>query len=429
MSLHFKHLVLLMGTNPLPNYVVAKYFIDRTPELEKIWLVCSRENQAVKQTGTMEYAKNLEKILEKVAPEHVRKNDSLFPCQKLEVGDASNADSIERKMREQLLNQIRDSGSFHLNYTGGTKSMSAHAYRILTDAMNKYGLDGSVSYLDARNFRLVSDCPKYEEVEKDMRTKVGIAFADLVDLHGFERANKDDDIDFSGAVEAFSRLIENDGLDLFYDADGCWNRELFLDGKGNLAEKTDKLKEENKKYLEEQFVPNDALFSVASALPAEYRLFGADRKFNRDIGKKFKKAVKFLDGMWLEDYAAGIFDKEFGGQGVEILQNWEIRKKGWKTKFELDILLVNGYELTGVSCTTASIKHICKGKGFEILHRTRQIGGGEAKSILVSCLSKGLKATQQELEQDTGGKENILLIGRNGLKKDKLIKTVNDFLQ
>jgi len=39
------HLVLLMGTNPLPNYVVAKYFLSNYANLPNIWVLCSKETR------------------------------------------------------------------------------------------------------------------------------------------------------------------------------------------------------------------------------------------------------------------------------------------------------------------------------------------------------------------------------------------------
>ena len=41
----FKDLVLLIGTNPLPNFVVAEYFLGKNKNIKKIWLVHSEENK------------------------------------------------------------------------------------------------------------------------------------------------------------------------------------------------------------------------------------------------------------------------------------------------------------------------------------------------------------------------------------------------
>ena len=49
---NFEDLILLVGTNPLPNYVVAKYFLLNNPNLKTIWLVHSEkqnDNAGTKQ--------------------------------------------------------------------------------------------------------------------------------------------------------------------------------------------------------------------------------------------------------------------------------------------------------------------------------------------------------------------------------------------
>lgn len=49
MGKHFSDLVLLVRTNPLPNYVVAKYFIKSNPHLRNIWLVYSERPKAFRE--------------------------------------------------------------------------------------------------------------------------------------------------------------------------------------------------------------------------------------------------------------------------------------------------------------------------------------------------------------------------------------------
>ena len=57
----FKHLILLIGINPLPNFVVAEYFLKQNPKIQKIWLVHSEQNKL--QAGTDTQAKYLEDVL------------------------------------------------------------------------------------------------------------------------------------------------------------------------------------------------------------------------------------------------------------------------------------------------------------------------------------------------------------------------------
>jgi hypothetical protein len=57
----FNKLILLVGTNPLPNFVVAEYFLKNNHSLNEIIFLYSEENQ--NQRGTREYAENLQKLL------------------------------------------------------------------------------------------------------------------------------------------------------------------------------------------------------------------------------------------------------------------------------------------------------------------------------------------------------------------------------
>ena len=54
------NLVLLVGTNPLPNYVVSKYLIPKK-NIKKVFLVYSEETED--QKGTKEYADKIRELL------------------------------------------------------------------------------------------------------------------------------------------------------------------------------------------------------------------------------------------------------------------------------------------------------------------------------------------------------------------------------
>jgi hypothetical protein len=92
---------------------------------------------------------------------------------------------------------------------------------------------------------------------------------------------------------------------------------------------------------------------------------------------------------------------------------------------------MKGYQLTGISCTTADEKHICKSKGFEIIHRTRQIGGEEAKAILFTFLDDTRKRDlQDELLLDTGStRVNILVFGIEDVKEDYIVRKIKEFIE
>jgi hypothetical protein len=116
---------------------------------------------------------------------------------------------------------------------------------------------------------------------------------------------------------------------------------------------------------------------------------------------------------------------------ITIDINWVIKKSEWQSpnqNFELDVILLKGYQLIGISCTTSEKKGECKNKGFEIFMRTRQIGGEEARAVLVTRLSEPGEL-QGELEVDTGGGGNILVLGADDLKENILVRKICEFIE
>lgn len=82
-----------------------------------------------------------------------------------------------------------------------------------------------------------------------------------------------------------------------------------------------------------------------------------------------------------------------------------------KDDFELDVAVVLGYQLLVVSCTTSVEPKLLKGKGFEVIHRARQIGGDGARAIVLSLApANTAKLVQNQLHDDIGTREPPLTI-------------------
>ncbi|GAK59329.1 hypothetical protein U27_06313 [Candidatus Vecturithrix granuli] len=422
----FEHLILLIGTNPLPNFVVAEYFLKQDVPVKKIWLIHSEENAL--QAGTDAQALNLEKLMRNRWEREKQHATLQFPLKKIPLSDVSNARRIRSDL-EKMWDKLGDASSIHLNYTGGTKSMSTHVYAALKE-VDAYKQRTSFSYLDARNFRLVDD--DHGVLEHDLRNNVQLSFEELIGLHGFERKNEKSSSEFHEALAVFQALIENNQLEQFFQNNG-YDRKLLTNQKGELADKIEQL---NKKKFE-QYTPNDTFMSVIAQMPEEMRLFTTERVLNETLSKKkFQKALKFFDGEWLEELVMKALMPFGDDKRITIQHNWEIQKPEWKNLakegfFELDVVMICGYQLIGISCTTDNTKPICKSKGFEIIHRTKQIGGEEAKSILITRLENNVRETlQQELIRDTGGsKANILVLGASDLRQEKLFTNIQRFME
>lgn len=344
----FSHLILLIGTNPLPNFVVADYFLQTNPNIRTIWLLHSEENKF--QAGTCKQAENLETLLRN-RWDGKHKNIH-FPLEKISLSDVSDAATINRELQKKIFNRYKNSGSFHLNYTGGTKAMATHTYMLLKH-FQKSG-QSTFSYLDANNFRLVVDGKGI--VVYDLRKEVHVAFNDLISLNGFNVKNKKSIIDEKEAIVAHNKFMD------------LQNDERMNGSDGNNFEKYVFLKLETLKYF----------------------------KLNNS----------------------------------DMQHNLHIKIPDWSTYFELDLIMINGYHLTGISCTVSSDKKQCKLKGFEIILRVKQIGGDEARAILITRLDKDQTRTiQEELAYETGNKDNILVLGVKDLcKEDIYLNKIEEFV-
>ena len=84
---------------------------------------------------------------------------------------------------------------------------------------------------------------------------------------------------------------------------------------------------------------------------------------NNEYKERLKSTVTgFLDGKWLEVYVYNVITQGIRNDNklkalyekgeIEVADNWKIRKKGSGKDFELDVILLNGYQVCGISCTT-----------------------------------------------------------------------------
>lgn len=410
----FDSLILLIGTNPLPNYVVTQYFLQKVPNLKKIFLIHSETTKF--QKGTETYAKRISELLKS------KNQNSNLNFHYIALSDVSNASIIISDLQKQLYENLKNSHKIHLNYTGGTKSMGINVYKFL---LKNFPDKTTFSYLDARTFQIVFD--DEGRLSDDLRKDISVSLEEILFLHDYERTNQPDknfEI-FQGAIRKFHEIIEAGKIRDYFDS---YNRDKFT--KNNkLIESVRDLTNNLKDYKAEE-----PLLSIIQLLPEEYRIFNSDGSYREPNSKRIAKSiVRFLDGEWLEYYVYSLLKEHFADKKIEIEIDIEIKRRDWpigNLNFQIDLLLINGYQLVGISCTTSNRKDVCKGKGFEIFLRTRQIGGEEAKAILITRVpEESREKLEAELRIDTGGSDNIIVIGEEGLKSDELINRINDFIK
>ncbi len=414
MEYNFTDLVLLMGTNPLPNYVVGKYFISTNKKLKRIWVVHTSQ--------TRDFALNLKKQFGDKCKNNL-----------IQLNEESDPKQIATDLEDKLFPELKDK-DVHLNYTGGTKVMSVHAYKTMFSELKG---KVSFSYLDARHFKLLDD--ENGVVQADLRNlkEVSPSSEVILELHGYEKL-RDKKIYYQRAIQNLQTIIQDGELDMIVKSfeinpNGGIPLDYLYKGNDLIYDKKQLIQKVGNNIVSvnnivTKFVQGnpilESIFKNQAYIPANFP--------EGEDSWKVKLIVEFLAFAWLEQYVEFCLknDQDIKNKCKTEL-NWDIINSKWKNKmkFEIDVLLLYGYQLTGISCTTSWNREKCKLKCFEILHRIRQIGGDEAKAVLI-CMMEGnyLTDLNKEMEINTGGSKNILVLGKEHLKKETLVKEIKDFI-
>jgi hypothetical protein len=418
----FENLVLLMGTNPLPNLVVAEYFIKNNKNLKNIFLIHSIERKFQEPTETQ--AKNLGEVLRK----RYGKDGKLeFSLTFVELTNVSDAIQICRELQEQSVPELKGTYSVHLNYTGGTKVMGVHVYRFIEKEIK--GIKKSFSYFDGRTFKIVDD-DDGKFTSDDLREESKITFAEIINLHGFIPPKKKDTEWFSASLEQIEKLFSEGKLDEFKDSIADFYDDYLLLRKAR--KKSPELTEITGEKLKLNKYGEGPLFPVIRAMPEKYKFFDENRCFDYSkLRKKDGEFVNFLNRIWLEHYVYHLLKSDLNESNTSVDWDWKIKKDGWDYDFQIDVILKKGFQLVGISCTASLDKDICKQKGFEAIHRTRQIGGDESKAVLVTLLVEDIvKDLEKQLKKDSGCPEGFFkVIGKDQLEKNEFLEEFKKFLQ
>lgn len=370
-------LFLLIGSNPLPNYVVARLLLKPGGLL---YLVHStkKDESAIGATSTAQVAGSLQSVL---CQTHKIARITPVPV------DESNSFDIYSGIT-RILERIPVNESIGLHYTGGTKAMAIHAYQaVLENHRVQAGRAKPIfSYLDARTMSLRIDNLQ-QPIPPLLLNPWPIAplptFDELFGLHG-ERAQPPSDKKTDHLSPFASKL-----------ANACRDQQVM-----------DALRDWCNKCLRRQDTYNRArgewhnenqLRSVSLPLPSDVTLKQLFQRELDNLGPLENARIKagfltcqalcrWLDGGWLEQYVADCVEQcktSLGTSSVVHASACNIRIKDGKAghDFELDVAALSSYRLFGISCTTGSDK--IKLKLFEAMIRAQQLGGDEARVALI----------------------------------------------
>lgn len=371
------HLFLLIGENPLPNYVAARLLLNQGGTL-----------YLVHTTHTAESATRLKTILEK---ELIGlKNAELVSLNKYESDACKIKEAIKSalKIDPELDNgKIGLNGTIGLNYTGGTKAMAVHTYRTVFSPDRP---DTVFSYLDPRKLEMCIDREDRERIRLKVKPELlELKLDNLFKIHNLKLDNKPiKEAQLPKLAEALAQVFKdtktsNHWFD-WYCGVFCKEARKKRNGKwGDWKSKSDL--EQLSISLEKApleiitYLKQENLVTVGNELSLQ-----AVQK--QGVFPEIKHFCQYIDGVWLEHYvlqkvsdiANSNFIKDYG-------TDFKIPLPGTENGFQFDVAFTRGYQLFAISISTTSDRKLCKGKLFEAYLRARQMGGDEARVALICC--------------------------------------------
>lgn len=380
------NLFVLIGGNPMPNYVAAQLLLAPEGHLHLI------------------YSKDVKEVANKLT--------GYFPDRHVlhELQDPTDSAEILKVVTEALQKHCKP-GTVGLHYTGGTKAMSVHAHRAISKQRN----NAILTYLDARTLSLRRD---------DQSQKIGIQYgtkptvADLFNLHdiALQKALPQEAPQplFPELEKALAIVHSKTEGRLAYEQ---WC-DHYLRSNGRLIETS--------KELAEGLIPypvEPVLAKVANAMRVAFATDGEAFQPDEVVSKLKKKElartkhlIKYLDGTWLEQWVLAAF---LANQQTHRLHSFavgiETHQQEARLRFEFDVAAMQGYQLYAVSCTRSGEKSLCKSKLFEAFTRATQMGGDEARVALVCAVSAPAVLQEQVAEVWRTNRNRMRVFGADDL--------------
>lgn len=395
------HLFLLVGTNPLPNFVAAKLLLKPGG---KLYLVhsCGTEQVAARLSRYWIEAES------GVQPQ--------FVC----VAEADGAD-IRRKLNSEL--QQISSGVVGLNYTGGTKIMSVHACRTMLDYQERQQRGVVLSYLDARTNKVhieYGNNPPFESAS--VIFEVSPTLEQIIKLHVVELSSAiERNVMLPDLAAQFAEAHEAPETAKAWRA---WCENVLRSEKTRTN--SGKWKEDNQLRSVELALPVDpslqdltiAMHEVFQISHEPCSLFAASQAAGF---KKAKHLCEWLDGKWFEYRVLSILkmiqdDGEFKDRCRlgDIGMGLKPRNESGRSEYETDIVVMQGYRLYLISVTTDDTAGMCKLKLFEAERRAQDMGGDAAYVGLI-CLNDAPDKLQKQIGRVWDDENRVRVFGRPDL--------------
>jgi hypothetical protein len=323
-------MVCLVGENPLPIYLSL---VQLMPPGGTAVLLHSRETEEAAQAIERRLGGRVTAVRQPI-------KDPFDP-----VGVRNLVETVRDKYPDAVL-----------NYTGGTKVMSAAGFHAWADWPDR------TVYLDEKhslfrfgngaNIRLEADyltvedlCNLHDVKPPQAKPAAQVTFADLVSVF-----NGRDSLPYFEAKSAYPEWIRRHPQE--------WGRCLSLlseTTRANWAATEDRDGELQFQFFAHHEWPELLVKALVERLPA----------MGNEIAGEIPKQPLFVEGTV--------------HRGVEFFVIGEKNNR----KFEVDVITVRKGIVRYLSVTTSKDKDVLKGKAFQAIHRARQIGGDLARVCVV----------------------------------------------
>ncbi len=408
------HLFLLVGTNPLPNWVAARLLLR---EQGVLYLVHSETTKKVAErfgSFARDCGCQWEMTFVKVFEEH-------------------NAVSVYRTIQERM-NGI-SAGRVGLNYTGGTKVMAVHSYRAARDWEKQNNQSVIFSYLDAADFLMrfesTPDYPKGHQ--QTVGLDLPLTLEDILSLH--ETVNLKEPIKRDTRGSSISPQL----VQLYRDRDGhgqkSWRgycESMLKYGRLHLPPRGKRIGEwrEETSLAGEKLNPRPSDRSVETALNAVTEAFipggSSGMKTLQEVRNHHPEfttvteVAAWMDGFWLEEYALDQIlslqqEYQAAGEATKLHDCGRNLRINRPMNIEADVAVMRGYQLHLISCYSGSENSRARLKLFEVFTHARNLGGEAARAALISCVSDPVYIKKQ-VGQLLGDDRQVEVFGRDDLK-------------
>jgi hypothetical protein len=375
-------LFLLVGANPLPNYVAA--------------LLLARDGGKVYLLHTVATIQIASRLRRKISERR--------PSLEIILHEIDEADSRKIDARiAKIISDIKPGKTVGLNYTGGTKPMAVQAYHTLRESFP----DGYFSYLDARTLKMYINRGSGQTQTPLVGQSVELSLEELLALHGY-------------------KLKHSPPRQVVRQAELCWT----IAQVHGTPEGFKQWRDWTLTLGTSPILPALADYpALAAAIQGFANLCGGrmptETEVTRALGfEDLKSCSKFFIGDWLEEYTLDAITQIAGALGIKYRGiSLKTRRKKDQPEFELDVAAMHGYQLFAISCIAteemtdkkdATKPGKAKEHLFEVFARARQVGGDEARFGLVSCVKNPL-ALQREIEREWDAQGKIRVFGQRDL--------------